>query len=141
MVISSRTPWVVEKLAAEFKPHGPVRPSTHIALKGFAFDLVINASPAGMRAGDPLAVDCARLDPSAIVADVVIHRVHIRLPEVLRPRFHVAADFLQLLLVAGSPAHQVDRPVLRGGHQPCAGAVRHALRRPLLERDHQGVLR
>jgi shikimate dehydrogenase len=47
LVISSRTPWVVEKLAAEFKPLGPVRPSTHLALKGERFDLVLNATSAG----------------------------------------------------------------------------------------------
>ncbi|MGH8481303.1 MAG: shikimate dehydrogenase, partial [Nevskiaceae bacterium] len=47
LVISSRTPWTVEKLAAEFKPHGPIRPSTHVALKGERFDLVINATSAG----------------------------------------------------------------------------------------------
>lgn len=37
------------------------------------FDLVVNASPMGMRPDDPLPVDCARLDPSAVVADVVLH--------------------------------------------------------------------
>ncbi len=47
LVISSRTPWVVEKLAEEFKAHGPVLPSTHLALKGDRFDLVINATSAG----------------------------------------------------------------------------------------------
>jgi shikimate dehydrogenase len=47
LVISSRTPWTVEKLAAEFAAHGPVRPSTHVALKGDRFDLVINATSAG----------------------------------------------------------------------------------------------
>lgn len=47
LVISSRTPWTVEKLAAEFKAHGPVRPSTHQALKGDHFDLIINATSAG----------------------------------------------------------------------------------------------
>ena len=47
LVISSRTPWTVEKLAAEFKAHGPIRPSTHLALKGDHFDLVINATSAG----------------------------------------------------------------------------------------------
>jgi shikimate dehydrogenase len=36
------------------------------------FDVVINASPADMQPGDPLPIDCARLDASAIVADVVI---------------------------------------------------------------------
>lgn len=47
LVISSRNPWTVEKIAAEFKPHGPVSPCTHIALKGFTFDLIINATSAG----------------------------------------------------------------------------------------------
>jgi shikimate dehydrogenase len=47
LVISSRTPWTVEKLAEEFKAHGPIRPSTHLALKGDSFDLVINATSAG----------------------------------------------------------------------------------------------
>lgn len=47
LVISSRTPWTVEKLAAEFAAHGPIRPSTHLALKGERFDLIINATSAG----------------------------------------------------------------------------------------------
>jgi shikimate dehydrogenase len=36
------------------------------------FDLVINASPAGMQPDDPLPVDCVRLHQDTIVADVVI---------------------------------------------------------------------
>jgi shikimate dehydrogenase len=36
------------------------------------YDLVVNATPLGMRAGDPLPFDCARLDPAAIAADAVI---------------------------------------------------------------------
>jgi shikimate dehydrogenase len=47
LVVSNRNPWKPEKLAAEFKPHGPIRPCTHIALKGDRFDLVINATSAG----------------------------------------------------------------------------------------------
>ncbi len=47
LMISSRNPWTVEKIAAEFKPHGPVQPCTHIALKGFSFDLILNATSAG----------------------------------------------------------------------------------------------
>ena len=34
LVISGRTPWTVEKLAEEFKAHGAILPSTHLALKG-----------------------------------------------------------------------------------------------------------
>jgi len=47
LVISSRTPWTVEKLAEEFKAHGPIRPATHLSLKGDAFDVIINATSAG----------------------------------------------------------------------------------------------
>jgi len=35
------------------------------------FDLVVNATPAGMGPGDPLPVDAKRLEPSAFVADLV----------------------------------------------------------------------
>lgn len=38
--------------------------------EGFA--LVVNASPLGMRAGDPLPVDASRLSPQAFVAEVVM---------------------------------------------------------------------
>ena len=78
--------------------------------------------------------------PQQIVTDVVIHRVQVRLSDGW-PRFDVASDFLQLARVASPPAHQVDRAMLRGRHQPGARPVRDALTRPLLERDHQGVLR
>ncbi len=53
LVISSRTPWQVEKLAEAFKAHGPIRPSTHVALKGESFDLVVNATSAGHQGTAP----------------------------------------------------------------------------------------
>ena len=34
-------------------------------------DLVVNATPAGMRDGDPLPVDAARLDGRMFVADII----------------------------------------------------------------------
>jgi shikimate dehydrogenase len=36
------------------------------------FDVVINATPLGMKAGDPMPVDVSRLSPSTYVADVVM---------------------------------------------------------------------
>jgi hypothetical protein len=39
------------------------------------------------------------------------------------------------------PPKPVDRPALRRRHQPGAGTCRHAIRRPLLERGDQRVLR
>jgi shikimate dehydrogenase len=50
------------------------------------FDLVINASPAGMQPGDPLPIDCARLDASAIVADVVVQAALTPLLTIARER-------------------------------------------------------
>ena len=47
LVISNRTPWKPEDLVKSFKVRGPIRPSTHLALKGDRFDLIINATSAG----------------------------------------------------------------------------------------------
>jgi len=35
------------------------------------FDLVVNATPAGMKAGDPLPVDASRIAPATFVADII----------------------------------------------------------------------
>jgi shikimate dehydrogenase len=53
LVVSGRTPWTVEKLAEQFKAYGAIRPSTHIALKGDRFDLIINATSAGLNGEVP----------------------------------------------------------------------------------------
>jgi shikimate dehydrogenase len=42
------------------------------AARAAGFDLVVNASPIGMRPDDPMPIDLTGLSPSAIVADVVI---------------------------------------------------------------------
>ncbi len=47
LVLSNRNPWKPEKIAAEFKPHGNIRPATHLSLRGDRFDLIINATSAG----------------------------------------------------------------------------------------------
>ncbi|WP_061145226.1 shikimate dehydrogenase family protein [Caballeronia arvi] len=36
-----------------------------------SYDLIVNASPAGMRPGDPLPIDVSRLPPTTFVGDVV----------------------------------------------------------------------
>ncbi len=50
------------------------------------FDLVVNATPAGMRPTDPLPVDAARLEPSAYVADLITLPVVTPLLETARRR-------------------------------------------------------
>ena len=47
LTLSNRNPWKPEKIAAEFKPHGNIRPATHLSLRGDHFDLIINATSAG----------------------------------------------------------------------------------------------
>jgi shikimate dehydrogenase len=38
------------------------------------FDLIVNASPAGMQPDDPIPIDCADLEANAIVGDAVVQR-------------------------------------------------------------------
>ena len=47
LTLSNRNPWKPEKIAAEFKPHGRIRPATHLSLRGDRFDLILNATSAG----------------------------------------------------------------------------------------------
>ncbi|MDR5762303.1 shikimate dehydrogenase [Caballeronia sp. LZ035] len=49
------------------------RGAVHVADDAGAetYDLIVNASPAGMRAGDPLPIDVSRLSPATFVGDVV----------------------------------------------------------------------
>src|SRR5262249_59716303 len=57
---------LIERLAAR----APVAVRTGTA-DAAGFDLVVNATPAGMQRTDPLPVDAARLEPSAYVADLI----------------------------------------------------------------------
>jgi shikimate dehydrogenase len=59
-----------DALAAGLRAYGPVQPRVGSADPG-GFDLVINASPMGMRVSDPLPVDVSRLDGRAFVGCVV----------------------------------------------------------------------
>ena len=50
------------------------------------YDLIVNATPVGMKPADPLPVDPARLDPSAFVADLITKPVMTPLLEAARQR-------------------------------------------------------
>jgi shikimate dehydrogenase len=62
-----------EDLAARLGEAGTPSGIAPPAAKGF--DLVVNASPLGMKQGDPLPIDPAGLDEYAIAVDVVVHPV------------------------------------------------------------------
>jgi shikimate dehydrogenase len=66
-VVADRANNLARRLEAASTPSGT---STATA-KGF--DLVVNASPIGMKADDPLPIDCTDLASDALVGDVVVH--------------------------------------------------------------------
>jgi len=65
-------PAMADRLAARLRRHYP-----EIALNvgtndPAGWDIVVNATPLGMTAGDPMPVEITRIDPSAFVGDVVL---------------------------------------------------------------------
>ncbi|GLK86099.1 shikimate dehydrogenase family protein [Ancylobacter defluvii] len=61
------------------------------------FDIVVNATPLGMRHGDPLPVDVARLPPSAFVGEVVLTHEITPFLDAVRARgcaFQIGTDML-----------------------------------------------
>ncbi|MGY3621788.1 shikimate dehydrogenase family protein [Bradyrhizobium sp. USDA 10063] len=48
-------------------------PSGISAASARGYDLVVNASPIGMKPDDPISIDCTDLAPQALVGDVVVH--------------------------------------------------------------------
>ena len=77
------------------------------------YDLVVNATPAGMKAGDPLPVDVARIDATAHVADVITMPAITPLLETARQKgcttqtgvqmFEAQVDFITEFLLGNSP--------------------------------------
>ena len=59
-----------EDLARKLRAYGPVQPSVG-SVDPSGFDLVINATPMGMKASDPLPLQVDRLAPGTFVGDVV----------------------------------------------------------------------
>jgi shikimate dehydrogenase len=59
-----------DALAAKLRAYGAVEPSVGSADPG-GFDLVINATPMGMKASDPLPIDVSQLAKTTFVGDVV----------------------------------------------------------------------
>jgi shikimate dehydrogenase len=69
---------LVERLASAVVHAGSADPA--------GCDVVVNATPAGMRRGDPLPVDPDRLAPSAVVGDLITRPVMTPLLEAARRR-------------------------------------------------------
>lgn len=63
-----------ESLRARLREHYPALEVGTGSPDPAGYDLVVNASPLGMRDGDPLPVDVERLSPSTFVGEVVMRR-------------------------------------------------------------------
>lgn len=59
-------------LAERIRAHYPKLGVTTGANDPFGFDIVVNATPLGMKAGDPLPMDVARISPKTLVGEVVM---------------------------------------------------------------------
>lgn len=123
---------VAEALAARLRRHYPhVRVNTGGKDPG-GFDLVVNATPLGMREGDPLPVDVNRLDPRTFVGEVVMTKETTPFLAAARARgcrVQVGTDMLFEMIPAyleffGFPATTPER--LRALAQLGAGAAARA---------------
>jgi shikimate dehydrogenase len=72
-------------LAARLRTHYPALTVATGSKDPAGFDIAVNATPLGMRAGDPLALDVARLDRATLVGEVVMK-------EELTPLLRAAQD-------------------------------------------------
>jgi shikimate dehydrogenase len=60
-----------KSLAQRLEAAGTPSGTSPASAKGF--DLVVNASPVGMKPEDPISIDCTDLAPGVLVGDVVVH--------------------------------------------------------------------
>jgi shikimate dehydrogenase len=69
IAIADLSPARAADLSARIAAYGIA--SSVAPARGAGYDLIVNASPLGMQAGDPLAIDLAGVTAEAIVGDVV----------------------------------------------------------------------
>jgi shikimate dehydrogenase len=74
-----------DSLIARLAPHYPGKVAAGTSDPA-GYDLIVNATPVGMAADDPLPVDAARLDAAACVADLITRPVVTPLLEAARRR-------------------------------------------------------
>lgn len=65
-------PSAAKALAERLKAHYPKRDVAAASADPAGYDIVVNATPLGMRKGDPLPLDVDRISPSSFVGEVVM---------------------------------------------------------------------
>ena len=63
---------MMDGLAGRLRQHYPALEVLTGSKDPAGYDIVVNATPLGMKPGDPLPVDVARIDPAAFVGEVVM---------------------------------------------------------------------
>lgn len=123
LVLSNRNPWKPEKLAAEFKAHGKVRPATHLSLRGDRFDLVINATSAGHDGVMP-RLSAGVLTRNSVCYDLSYGKAHAPFAAWARQEGAVKiADGLGMLVEQAAASFELWR-----GAQPATAPVLSGLR-------------
>jgi len=75
-----------DALAARLRAHYPSIDLSVGSNDAAGYDIVVNASPAGMRDGDPLPMDVARIAPAAFVGEVVMKQQYTPFLEAARAK-------------------------------------------------------
>jgi len=91
---AGRTAGIAQRLHSEFG----VAVDSVAQADPAGFDLVVNATPLGLRAGDPLPFDPARLDAGAVVVDILMKNQPTPLLQACRARGIVAHPGFEMLV-------------------------------------------
>jgi shikimate dehydrogenase len=75
-----------EGLGARLKKHYPNLEVRFVGTDPAGYDLVVNATPMGMNATDPLPMDASRLDPKTFVGEVVMKQEYTPFLQAARQR-------------------------------------------------------
>ncbi|HEX4883067.1 MAG TPA: shikimate dehydrogenase [Casimicrobiaceae bacterium] len=97
LVLHDTVPAVADALAARVRTHYPALDVRAGANDPAGYDLVVNATPLGMKAGDPLPFPVERLAPPTFVGEVVMKQEITPLLEAARRRgcrYQVGTDML-----------------------------------------------
>ncbi|MEO8136863.1 MAG: shikimate dehydrogenase, partial [Betaproteobacteria bacterium] len=92
-----------EALAARVREHFPAVRVAVGASDPAGYDLAVNATPLGMKPGDPLPFDVERLAPSTFVGEVVMKQEITPLLQAARDcgcRYQVGTDMLYEMIPA-----------------------------------------
>lgn len=125
LTLSNRNPWKPEKIAAEFKAHGKIRPATHLSLRGDRFDLILNATSAGHDGAMPrLAANV--LGNNGVCYDLSYGKAHAPFAAwAQQQRAAKLVDGLGMLVEQAAASFELWRGV-RPPTAPVLGDLRHA---------------